>query len=182
MAIIIQKIRKKVRPAGDISSVRVKTMGAFGEDFPETAKVIFDWALNKTRKRDYLSFTVPELPPSVNHMYIQVGHARRVLSPEAQTFRELVTVAIGSKRHDWKPKGVVMAMVFLQSPFWINKKHQIRDADGDNRLKSLMDAVQVTTGISDNTNWEFHVWKVPSGQKRTTVYMFDLGDVVEYYK
>lgn len=182
MAVIVQKTRKKIRPPGDISAVRVKTMGHLGADFPETAKVIFNWALNETRKREYLSFSVPDLPPSVNHMYIQVGHARRVLSPEAQTFRELVTLAIGSQRHNWKPKGVVMAMVFLQSPLWINKKHQIRDMDGDNRLKSLLDAVQVTTGIPDNTNWEYHVWKVPSGQKRTTVFMFDLGDVVEFYK
>lgn len=182
MAIIVQKTRKKIRPVGDISAVRVKTMGHLGADFPETAKVIFNWALNQSRKREYISFSVPDLPPSVNHMYIQVGHARRVLSPEAQTFRELVTLAIGSQRHNWKPKGVVMAMVFLQSPLWINKKHQIRDMDGDNRLKSLLDAVQVTTGIPDNTNWEYHVWKVPSGQKRTTVFMFDLGDVVEFYK
>lgn len=182
MAVIVQKTRRKVRPTGDIASVRVKTMRPLGQDFPETARVIFNWAMGQAQKKNHLAFAVPDLPPSVNHMYIQVGAARRVLSPEAQTFRQLVTLAIGSQRLNWKPKGVVMVMVFLESPFWINKKHQIRDADGDNRLKSLCDAIQVTTGIADNTNWEFHVWKVAAPKKRTTVYLFDLGDIVEFYK
>lgn len=74
-----------------------------------------------------------------------------------------------------------MAMIFYQSPHWLTKRDTIRDMDGDNRVKALFDAIQETTNVRDCTNWEFHCYKVASGITRTTVYLFDLGDVIQFY-
>ncbi len=74
-----------------------------------------------------------------------------------------------------------MAMVFLQSPHWITQKHTMRDMDGDNRLKPLFDAIECCTGQRDNANWQHHCYKLASNIERTTVYLFDLGDLIEYY-
>lgn len=174
--------RAKPPPAGE-RQVRTRVMREFGADLPETARLLFDWAAgggSSGRQRPMLSLTTAVLPPSVNHMYVAVGN-RRVLSVEAQDFRQLVLLGIGSQRFDWKPAGPVMAMVFLLSPLWLTKRHTIRDADADNRLKSFFDAVQVATDVPDNTNWQFHCWKIPSSRTATVAYLFDLGDVVEVY-
>ncbi len=74
-----------------------------------------------------------------------------------------------------------MVLIFLQSPFWLTKKDTMRDMDGDNRVKALLDAVQEATGVRDYTNWEFHCYKAASSTIRTTAYFFDLGDVVQWF-
>lgn len=160
--------------------IRTKVMKEFGVDIPETAKLIFDWALRGDRKKPMLSFGVSSLPPSVNHMYEMRGR-RRYLTQEALDFRQLVQIAIGAGRFGWKPAGAVMSLIFLESPHWITKKHTIRDMDGDNRVKPLFDAIQITTGVKDYTNWEFHCYKLASSKIRTSVYLFDVGDLVEWY-
>lgn len=161
-------------------TIRTRVGREFGVDMPPTACVLLGSLLGQARPLPAISFAVGALPPTINHMYTQVGH-RRVLSVEAQTFRQLVTIGIGAKRFDWKPAGLVASLIFLASPHWITKKHTLRDMDGDNRIKPLFDAIQATTGVRDCTNWEFHCWKLASAKVQTIVYLFDLGDIVEWY-
>ena len=72
-------------------------------------------------------------------------------------------------------------MIFLESPHWITQKYTVREMDGDNRIKPTLDAIKNATGVPDETNWEYHVWKIASKQVRTTVFLFDLGDLVDFY-
>jgi hypothetical protein len=75
-----------------------------------------------------------------------------------------------------------MAMIFLLSPYWLTKKRTMRDADGDNRIKPLGDAIQRSTGVRDFTTWVNHQWKIATTKRvMTAVYMFDVGDVVDVY-
>lgn len=155
-------------------------MREFGVDFPSSAVVLLEWCLARGKQNSWMTFCVPELPPTVNNLYANVGK-KRVLSKDGRDFKKVVAVEIGAKKATWKPKGMVMALIFYQSPHWVTKRDTIRDMDGDNRVKALFDAIQDCTGIPDFTNWEFHCYKVASAHTRTTVYLFDLGDVVQWY-
>lgn len=161
--------------------VRVKVVSEFGRAFPPTAAALIGWFNSQPRPLQQMSFSVGALPPSVNHMYARTAGGGRTLSQETLNFRSHTAVAIGAQRFNWKPAGAVAALIFLESPHWVNKRHLITDMDGDNRVKSLFDAIQACTDVPDNTNWEHHVWKAFSRHTRTTVYLFDLGDLVEYY-
>jgi Holliday junction resolvase RusA-like endonuclease len=166
-------------PSPEIA-IRKRVVGEFGVDLPETARILLDHVASSPRPRRSLGFTVDALPPTVNHMYAHKG-GRRVLTRESLGFRDRVALAIGPQRLTWRPSGVVMALVFLGSPHWITKRHKLRDMDGDNRLKALFDAVEACTGVPDCTNWEFHCWKVARADVRTTVYLIELGDLIDYF-
>lgn len=160
--------------------VRTRLMKEFGQDVPDEARVLFDLAAKQGWSQ--MSFAVPAMPPTINHAYTQVSRERRVLSAETVTFRQMTNLAIGNQRHTWKPIGRVMVMVFLLSPYWLTKKRTVREADLDNKLKMLLDAIQLTTGVKDETNWELHAWKICTVQRvQTCVWLFDQGDLVEVY-
>lgn len=120
------------------------------------------------------------LPPTVNGMYTHTRFATR-LSEETLIFRDMASIAIGSQKFHFKTGGIVAGMIFIESPHWITLKHTLREMDLDNRIKPLFDAVKHALGLADETNWEFHVYKVQSKNTRTTVHLFDLGDIVDFY-
>lgn len=127
-----------------------------------------------------MNFFVDALPTTVNHSHFHVNN-RRILKPEVHAYRKLVGVALGPKRMTWRPTGAVGAVIFFESPNWVTKKLEIREVDVDNRIKPLFDAIKELTGVPDETNWQFSVFKIASKKTRTLVYLFDLGDVVEIY-
>ncbi len=167
-------------PARQPITIRKQVVREFGVDFPPTAVVLLEWALAQSKQNGHLSFSVPSIPPTVNHLYNTIGD-RWIMSKEGKRFKQEVAASIGGMKAKWKPRGVVMVLIFLESPHWVTKKHTIRDMDGDNRIKALLDAVQAHTGYPDYTNWELHVYKVASLKLRTTTYLFDLGDVVNWH-
>ena len=77
--------------------------------------------------------------------------------------------------------GVTAAVILLESQFWLTQKREIREKDADNLVKPILDAVQNATEVPDELHWQLHVFKLPSKWNRTTVYLFDLGDLVEFY-
>lgn len=161
-------------------TIRKNVVRPFGEDVPPTAQLLLEWAMRNKKGAGMLAFAVPELPPSVNSMYDSNG-ARRRRTVKYENFITLVAVGIGAKRSLWRPRGAVMVMIFLQSPHWITQRHEIRDMDGDNRIKTLLDSIQHATGVPDHTNWEYHCYKVCAKTIQTSVYMFDLGDVIDWH-
>lgn len=171
-------MNKRLRVGPTELVVRTRVVKTFGVEFPDTACVLFNWVLSHSRKLDTMSFSVPLLPPTVNHQYAHQG-GRRILTDEARAFREIVAIAVAGR--PWVPRCPVMAMVFLESPHWITKRHTLRDMDCDNRLKPLFDAIQNGTRAPDCTNWEIHSWKVASAFTRTTVYLFALGDLIDWH-
>lgn len=167
-------------PKPDEIKVRRRVRGAFPEDVPERAQALYDSLIESCKGRAKLSFSVPRIPPTVNHMYVH-SFRKTILTDDARQFRDFVAVAIGSSRSAWKPTGAVAALIFLQSPHWVTKRGTIRDMDGDNRIKPIFDAVEAATGARDCATWEIHAFKVASGLVKTSVYLFDLGDLIDFF-
>jgi Holliday junction resolvase RusA-like endonuclease len=164
--------------------VRVKLIGEFGKNIPSAAKAILDYytKLGSEKGLTDVTFTVDGTPRSLNHMYGRNAKTGAVWrKPDVDDFTYRVIEALGEKRWTFKPTGPCAAIIFLESPYWITMERQVRESDADNRIKVVMDAFEKATGLPDELNWQFHVFKVASKRARTTVYIFDLGDVVEYF-
>lgn len=92
---------------------------------------------------------VDMLPPSVNHMYVALRRGGKALSEEAQTFRQLVALAL--RGQPTPPAGLLILNVWLTFP---NK----RSGDGDNRIKAAQDAIALALGFNDRQITEWHVY------------------------
>jgi hypothetical protein len=150
-----------------------------------------------------LSFVVPgPLPLSLNHQkkrimtpVMQGGKVVRgpggkvllrpseALKEEVHEYRARVARAIDEiKRKAWRPVGVTAAVVLFESPTWLTQEMRVRKEDCDNKIKPALDAAALATGIPDELHWQVHAFKVASKRIRTIVYLFDLGNVVDYYE
>lgn len=137
----------------------------------------------------YVRFSMDGLPMSVNNMYDRVGYKKKTggngvitkRTKEVDDFRLNLMQAMGNERFKWKPTGVTAAIIMLESPHWLTQKRQVAQMDADNRVKVLLDAIENATDSPDELYWTNHVFKVCSKRVRTTVWLFDLGDVIEYY-
>ncbi len=166
--------------------VRLRTRLALGNEWPKAAALLINHYVKEVAEDDMrmLSFAVNDLPPSINHQYAagRAGNKRGFrLTPEAQAFRWMTKKAIGSKQFNWHPKGIVAALLFFENPHWITQEFRVRAADADNLVKPTLDAVKISARMPDELIWQAHVFKISSKRKRTIVYLFDLGDVVEFF-
>ena len=157
-------------------------VGELYDNWPTTARLILSSFLgNGTHKPSTLCFGVDVLPPTSNHMYLRNSSGRSRLSDEAVTFRQLVNYAIGHQKHVFTCRGTACLLYLMESPFWVTKEHVVRDMDVDNRTKAMADAIMHSIQVTDSTNWEIHQYKVASKKTRTTVYLFDMGDLVQFH-
>lgn len=129
---------------------------------------------------------------SVNHMYDRIGYTKSAANgggngvitkrkPEVDQFRLELMNAMGNKRFEWKPKGTYSAVILFESSHWLTQERKVNQMDADNRVKVLLDAIEIATGVPDELCWQVHLFKIASKRIRTTVYLFDQGEVVEYY-
>lgn len=188
--------------------VRVKQAGQLGVVWPEEAQILMTHFEAKCKNRGliHLQFQVDGLPISLNHMYEKgrgsefckptapgafqdsrgkwrrkSDEIRTKLRQEVIDWRVVVMNAMGAKRWDWKPTGVTACMLLFETPYWITQKRTVREMDADNKMKPALDAIQHATDVPDELHWQLHVFKLLSKRQRTTIFLYDLGDVVEYY-
>lgn len=169
--------------------MRVKLVGELGKELPLTARFLFNQLYDHCRLKGLktLTFQVNRLPTSANAMYRKrrgdFGPKGKqfYLSPDAEEFRALTIEALGERRWSWKPTGVTAAIALYESPYWISKTHRVRENDVDNRAKCTFDAVKIATNVPDELHWELHLYKLLSKRTRTTVFLFDMGEVLEYF-
>lgn len=150
---------------------------------PEILQLIHNYysEICRTRGNATFQFTMPGLPPSVNHHYKHTRFATR-LTPEAVRYRNEAQWIMKASPERWNPKGTTAAIILFESPVWVTKKHEVRKMDVDNRVKPVFDAIEVGSGgTHDESHWQFHVGKLYSSKEQTTVFLFDLGDIVPYY-
>ena len=176
--------------------------GEFGITMPEEAQMLIDHYSQKCLRRGWIqiSFSVDGLPMSLNHQYDETlvfcskddpgafqdkrGRWRRrgkSLKPQALEWRRILLETLGAKRWSWKPTGITAAVLLFQSPRWLTARRMVRQEDADNKVKPAFDAIESATTIPDELHWQFHVFKVLSKRARTTIFLFDLGDIVEYH-
>lgn len=182
--------------------MRTKIAGELGRVWPESALLLMEHFARRCDDRGLIRmhFQVDGLPLSLNHQYKEglafckqgtpgafqdkTGRWRvrsRRLRPEATDWRTVLTESMGPLRFKWKPTGVTAAVLLFETPYWLTGRRTIREKDIDNLVKPTMDAVQQSTEIPDELHWELHPYKVLSKRQRTTVLLYDLGDVVDYY-
>lgn len=149
-------------------------------EMPDFAQAIIGHMIKQCKDagRQWCSFSVEKLPGSVNHMKPYRSHK---LAAWVEVFRQDVKNAIVKASIKWQPSGVTAAVILMYSPMWVTKESRVRRFDADNRIKPVFDAIERATGQPDENHWNFHVFKVPSKRERLMVYLFDLGDVIEYY-
>lgn len=138
------------------------------------------WEHYKKESRACLRLRVERLPQSLNSMYVKRSRSVFDLHPDVKALRDEVRAALGYKAAEWKPTGAVAALVFFYSPRWVTKDSVIHTEDADNKIKTLLDAVEKATEQPDEATWHIHCAKVLSNYEETVLYLFDLGDVVEY--
>lgn len=177
--------------------LRVQTKPAIGgTNWPGTSGLLIS-SLQKKCKEQGLSnicLTVDRLPLSLNHQHKEwvrkvydpktkksYNRVSKRTKPEVEEYRYLVLNELRFSGQKWEPKGITAVVVILESPIWLTKKYTPRQADADNKLKPAVDAAQYATHVPDELHWEFHVYKAVSRRERTIIYLFDLGDIVEYY-
>lgn len=153
----------------------------------------------KLHGRSFLSFALNDSPISLNHQYDHTQYRKKIFNPktkkfeirtfggkklkqEVHDFRAWVLEAIGAARFTWKPTGPLCCYILFQSPSWITKERKVRQKDADNKVKPLLDAIEQAIETPDELVWETHTFKILGPKERTIVYLFDLGDVVEYHK
>ncbi len=176
--------------------MRVKLAGQLGETYPEVMQLLLNYYNTNSENKGLLKmgFKCHDLPISLNHMYLRNrdfkggqfkadGSQKKAyrLHPSIHEYRLLVMEALGQDRWKWKPTGVTAAIILLESPHWLTQRRQVKEEDADNKVKPIFDAVENATETPDELHWQFHVFKIFSKWRRTTVYLFDLGDVVEFY-
>lgn len=117
---------------------------------------------------------------NANNQYSTGAGGKRFIDPKIREWRRFVDEEIAARGLKWKPSGIVAAIMIFESSIWVTKKHTIRKADADNRVKATFDAVALAVEEDDASTWEFHVYKLFSRRAdRTHVWLFDLGDVVD---
>ncbi len=94
------------------------------------------------------SFTVPGLPPSVNHAYrlfsLKSGPARMAKTTEALTYQ----VGVGYIVRAAKPKNWVPSRrIYVIYRMWFDTNRR----DASNAIKLLEDGIAVALGVNDNT-------------------------------
>lgn len=172
---------------GSQKKIRVKTVGKLGEHWPAAARAILSHYESVRRETNLpaTSFALDSLPVSLNHQYIKgrtwSGKKNFRLHPEQLVFRQLVGYAMGPKKLDWLPTGAFAAVILFEMPMWIKQDFTVKEHDVDNLVKPVLDAVQLCTGVKDELAWQVHAFKLVSKRTRTSVYLFDQGDVVEYF-
>lgn len=174
--------------------MRTKLSGEAQRDPPKLVSLLTSHyaGISKQNNWPYVHFVMDGLPMSVNHMYDRIGYKKSAANgggngvitkrkKEVDDFRLNLMQAMGDQRFSWKPTGVTSAVIMLESPYWLTMKRQVAQQDADNRVKVILDAVEFASGAPDELYWNLHIFKAASKRIRTTVWLFDMGDVVEYF-
>ena len=137
-------------------------------------------------------FTIDLIPPTSNHIW-KTDFRRKTtyLTKEAKQFRSLVGQELNWRKKvpSWvcNPSGSVSLIAIFESSMWLpkNSKKAIDIAlmiDADYRIKSISDAIGSAVGYPDHRAWEVHAFKLYSTIERTHVFIFDLGQNIDYHK
>lgn len=173
------EIKLKIVKAGKLSDC-VK--------LPFSAKLLIDayTAQCDLSGRSRIHFKIPDLPPSLNHQYVRyknkvTGRAGQCLTKKAQSFRDVADIILRTKRHLFKNNGLMASVILLEGDCWITKDLRPKEADSDNMVKPVHDSLQVPFKFKDQEIWETFCCKCASNKNNVWVWLFDIGNDVQYY-
>jgi Holliday junction resolvase RusA-like endonuclease len=146
-----------------------------------------------------------EMPPSVNHLYVQRrGGKGRALTKEAEAYQSYIKQVVGDNLHllggfpldQEQVYGISITAQFtsLQNPGWFevnmkgpNKgqrkaKSRYRRIDVDNRIKFVQDCLTKTIGIPDDSQvFADHARKIEGPDEKLTIRIF-VEDPADYLR
>lgn len=160
--------------------------GPMGKPWPRYVQAIinaYDAEVASTGGH-HVTLTINRMPKSLNHMYgrsAKNGKVQTWRKKGVDDFRDDLILNVRENGHLFAPKGACAALLLFESPLWVTKELQVRQMDADNRIKVVLDALETALDFPDELFWQVHVFKVASKRTRTTVMLYDLGDVVEYF-
>lgn len=122
-----------------------------------------------------MELSVPALPKTLNSM--KIGRRKHKLHPDVEVFRAMVRMRMEcypGQKDQWSQvlSSKHVLIVVLESPKWITADLNVAKRDADNRLKVVLDALQLAAGAGeadDSNAWSVHVFKLQSWEDRTTV-------------
>lgn len=132
-----------------------------------------------------ISLSIPWLPPSSNHAYINNGFGGRKLSAEGKKFK-LETTAFFVRRYPNalrffekdEPYAVYVRFYFkdLENKGWPKKTPtRYKQQDATNRIKLLEDALKDAAGVDDSQNLLFLAEKRYGEEEKTEVFVWSLN-------
>lgn len=135
----------------------------------------------------WLDFSVDGLPPSVNRIHVNgrrfakgqpagppVGVANVRLSQASLDFRQAFWRQTAGLSWTPQPNRILAAALGFYSPTWVAADGRRRRRDVDNRVKALLDAIDIRFGIPDESYWQLLCFKLPWTHDRTRVQIFEL--------
>ena len=117
-----------------------------------------------------MDFSVPSLPPGINHYYKTTRFGGRYVCKEGVAFKKLVMQHVHFKRVGAGKRDVKYQLVLkFSSPNWMTKKGSIhkRAGDIDGFAKCSIDALCEAIYIDDSAIFELHMYKVSSKEEST---------------
>ena len=132
-----------------------------------------------------ISLSIPSLPPSSNHAYMNNGFGGRTLSKEGQCYKR-ETLAHLTRTYPqllrfFKPDvayGIYIRLFFpeLENKGWPKTaKSRYKRTDASNRVKLLEDTLKDAAGIDDSQHLILCVEKTV-GEEHTEVFAWELHD------
>lgn len=162
--------------------IRIRHSGKIESGMPSMTRVLTEHFRRDctANGRQHLHFSVPYIPPSLNHNLkrTKTGFAKR---GRVDQWQIEVMQAMGPLRHTWKPTGVTAAVLVIYSPLWLTLRRTVAKRDADNPVKATFDAIQQATEVPDELHWKFSVEKALAKRTRTSIWLYDLGDLVDYW-
>jgi hypothetical protein len=128
------------------------------------------------------SYQLPMVPKSLNNQYIHRGKGRKYdLDPQIKLLRDETRAVLSAKPY-WRPSGITAALIVFYSPRWVSRENAVRRIDVDNKVKAILDAFELVTGVGDERNWMVTACKRLAKKDMTLVVLYDLGDLVDEWE
>lgn len=159
------------------SSVRIRTIKSEDARVQHLLAAYDDYCRQRGLRSIYLR--IDGTPISTNHTYQRTRGGQTALKPSVNDFRWLAKAAAAGRR--FEPTGVLAVVIVFCSSVWLTKKRTVREIDLDNKIKGAVDAVKIALHLRDQMIWDQHAAKLQAAKDATHVWVFDLGDVVDYY-
>lgn len=122
------------------------------------------------------------LPPTTNHLYVNVPGKGRVLSSAGKAYKKDTLKALGL----FYSRGLSLPLPaqYLRLEVWLygdwhTKAGDPRKADASNRIKGLEDVISAWLGVDDRWFWSVTVHKVQSDREETEVTVTPMPETVE---
>ncbi len=161
-------------------SVRVRWADQIEKALPPSALLLLKHFREESRGQ--FAYSVPMVPQTINHAhkyFVRAGHVATTIHEKTLAFYDMHDKLLMFRRNEWNPSGVAAAVIVFESPeHWVTKARTIKEADCDNRVKVLLDAVKRTTHHDDCIFWEVHPYKLLGKTEATHVWLFDMGDLI----